>query len=368
VQRLLSMVVLAAVGGLGWLFFKGGGLSQLGDSPKVAPGFPAPNSAGPYHAPGDWSTDPISTATSGSVGSPGSQEAPIGSSPAATNQAASPANGPTIRIASFNIDDFGKNKASNLAIKQTLAAIVRCFDIIAIQEIRTDDDYLIPTFLQHINRPTQSGQPGRHFRHVISRRLGDTKAKEQFAYLFDADRIAIDMQSLYTIDDPDGLLDLEPLVATFGTRGVDPNAAFTFTLVTVHTNLARVPDELDALAEVYRVVRRSSQCEDDIILLGNFNTDDRHLNRLGKIPGIFPLITGVWTNTKQNQQLDNIIIHRPSTTEYTGRNGVLDIVRMWNLSEQQALQISDHFPVWAEFSINERDHAGRIASRRRQRR
>ncbi len=128
----------------------------------------------------------------------------------------------------------------------------------------------------------------------------------------------------------------------------------------------RVPEELDALAEVYRVVRRSSQGEDDIILLGDFNTNDQHLYRLGEIPGISPLIKGIWTNTEQNRQLDNMIIHRPSTTEYTGQSGVLDIIRQWNLSGRQALQVSDHFPIWAEFSIYERDSIGRIARRPKQ--
>ena len=31
---------------------------------------------------------------------------------------------------------------------------------------------------------------------------------------------------------------------------------------------------------------------------------------------------------------------------------------------EQALEVSDHFPVWAEFSAYERDYTGRIASRR----
>jgi hypothetical protein len=39
-------------------------------------------------------------------------------------------------------------------------------------------------------------------------------------------------------------------------------------------------------------------------------------------------------------------------------------MRNYNLNEQQALEISDHFPVWAEFSAYERDYAGRIANRR----
>jgi hypothetical protein len=101
-----------------------------------------------------------------------------------------------------------------------------------------------------------------------------------------------------------------------------------------------------------------------VILVGDFNADDRHLRRLGQLPGIFPTIAGVSTNTRQNAQYDNLILHQPSTTEYTGRSGVFDLMRNYNLNEQQSLEISDHFPVWAEFSAYERDYAGRIANRR----
>ena len=189
--------------------------------------------------------------------------------------------------------------------------------------------------------------------------------KEQYAFLFDTARVEVDRQSVYTVGDPDGLLQRDPLIATFRAKGVNPSEAFTFTLVNMHVDEDHAAEELDALAEVYRVVRRSSQGEDDILLLGDLATDDRNLHRLGKIPGIYPLIRGIWTNTEQNRQLDNLVIHRPSTTEYTGRCGVFDVMRRWNLSVQEALQVSDHFPVWAEFSAYERDYSGRIASRRR---
>jgi hypothetical protein len=38
-------------------------------------------------------------------------------------------------------------------------------------------------------------------------------------------------------------------------------------------------------------------------------------------------------------------------------------MREIGLNQSQAEQVSDHFPVWAEFSAYERDYAGRIASR-----
>ena len=36
---------------------------------------------------------------------------------------------------------------------------------------------------------------------------------------------------------------------------------------------------------------------------------------------------------------------------------------MHNLTQQQALQVSDHLPVWAEFSAYESAAPGRVASR-----
>jgi len=348
VQRLLSLVAVGAMGGLGWLFFKGGGLEQISLAPRAKPQAAAPY--GNYQTPGSWS---------GPTTAP--EEVPANIQPASSGQAGvGPSAGPSLRIASFNIQDFGGKKASKSYVMHTLADIVRLFDVVAVQEISTQDEYLIPNFIKLIN------QSGRRYDHVIGRRLGNTTQKEQYAYLFDAQRVEVDHQSVYTLGDPDNLLHREPLVATFRAREVEPDLAFTFTLVTIHTDPSPgvVEQELDALAEVYRVVRRSSRGEDDIILLGDFNADDRHLGRLGQLPGISPLIAGVWTNTRQNREYDNIIIHQPSTTEYAGRSGVFDVIRRYNLTQQQALEVSDHFPVWAEFSVYERDYAGRIASRR----
>ena len=100
-------------------------------------------------------------------------------------------------------------------------------------------------------------------------------------------------------------------------------------------------------------------------MLGDFNADDAHLGRLGQIPGITPLIRGVFTNTRQNRLYDNIIIHQPSTHRVRRPRGVFDVrAARSTLRSRQAEQVSDHFPVWAEFSVYERDYAGRIASRR----
>ncbi|MDZ4659859.1 MAG: endonuclease/exonuclease/phosphatase family protein [Bythopirellula sp.] len=349
VQRLLSLGTLGVIGYLSWLFLQGGGLGQMAVRPDVSAG----QQAAQYRSPGSWNGTTPPPATT-----PGYQ--PVSSDGAAIPPPGQPNSGPVIRIAAFNIQAFGNTKAAKQYVMVRLADIIRKFDIVAIQEIRSQNEYLIPNFVQLIN------QPGRRYDHVIGERLGRSNNKEQYVYIFDTERIAIDPLSVYTISDPDDLMHREPLVATFMTTGVDPDEAFTFTLVNVHTepNQPDLNRELDGLAEVYRVVRRSARQEDDVILLGDFNVDDRHLQRLGQLPGIFPLIAGVATNTRQDQQFDNIIIHQSSTTEYAGRSGVFDVMRNYNLNEAQALEISDHFPVWAEFSVYERDYAGRVANRR----
>ncbi|MCY2973351.1 MAG: hypothetical protein NTW52_01655 [Planctomycetota bacterium] len=54
------------------------------------------------------------------------------------------------------------------------------------------------------------------------------------------------------------------------------------------------------------------------------------------------------TNTRQNKAYDNILFHGPSNREFTGRWGVYDLAKSFRLTVEEALEISDHFPVWAE--------------------
>lgn len=101
-------------------------------------------------------------------------------------------------------------------------------------------------------------------------------------------------------------------------------------------------------------------------MLGDFNASDKRIrghHRLGKLPGVVPLVRDVFSNTRQNELYDNLVVHQPSSTEYAGRSGIFNFAQAFNLSPAEAEQVSDHFPVWAEFSAYERDYTGRIASR-----
>jgi endonuclease/exonuclease/phosphatase family metal-dependent hydrolase len=264
--------------------------------------------------------------------------------------------GPAIHIASFNIQVFGDTKASKPYVMATLAAIIQNFHVVAIQEIRTQDDKFIDNFLR-----TYVNANGRRYDRVVGPRLGRTRSTEQYAFLYDTAVVELNRSSVYTLNDPDDLLHREPLVAMFRTRA-PPEQAFTFTLVNIHTDPDETATELDALAQVYQVVRRTGASEDDVIILGDLNVDDQHLGALGRLQNMRAVVRNVPTNAAKNAQYDNIIVNQMATDEFTGRWGVYDIGRMHNLTPDQVQQVSDHLPVWAEFSAYEASAPGRVAS------
>ena len=253
----------------------------------------------------------------------------------------------TIRIAAFNIQVFGEAKINNPEVMPIVVEILKNFDLIAIQEIRAQQD-VCQALVQMLNRD------GRYrYDYVIGPRLGRSSSKEQYAYIFDMATVEVDRAQLYTVDDRNDLLHREPLVGWFRARGPQPHEAFTFTLVNVHTDPDEVDRELDVLDDVFLAVRDDQRQEDDVIMLGDFNAHNTKLGQLGQLPGLVCVVNNTHTNTRGDKQYDNILFNRTATTEFGGRGGVFDFLRQYNLTLEQALAVSDHLPVWAELSVYE---------------
>ena len=262
--------------------------------------------------------------------------------------------GETIRVAAFNIQVFGPSKAGKPKVMHALGRIIRQFDIVAIQEIRTQDRNLLYQLQDYVN------QDGGRYEIVAGPRLGRTVSKEQFAYIFDSNRIEMDRYQLYTVRDPEDVIHREPLVGWFRVLGPDPRQAFTFTLVNVHTDPDEVKQEVAALTYLFDEVRNDGRGEDDVIMLGDFNASSKQIAELGG-ESLTAAIQKM-TNTRGTKQYDNVLFDERATVEFKGRAGVFDFLREFNLTIDDALTISDHLPVWAEFSIYE-GGAGRLAQR-----
>lgn len=263
----------------------------------------------------------------------------------------------TIAVGSFNIQVFGQSKLEKPKVVEVLAQVVRRFDVIAIQELRAKEQDIIPRFLEQVNAD------GSRYDYIIGPRLGRTASKEQYVYLYDANRIEVLPGSVYSAEDPEDHLHREPLMATFRVRSDRSAKPFTFTLINVHTDPDEVQWELGALDDVFVSVQRDRIREDDVIMLGDFNADEYHLGQLGQLPGMSKVIAGQTTNTKGTESYDNMLFDRRNTVEYTGRSGVLNLREEYGLSMEDALEVSDHLPVWATFSATENAQTGTIATR-----
>ena len=103
----------------------------------------------------------------------------------------------TIKIATFNIQVFGKTKASKTAVMAELASIIRKYDIVAVQEIKNKSGNVPTQFLTEIN------SDGSAYTLVVSERSGlhpdDQGGQEQYAYY-------LNTETLHVIEDA-GLFD-----------------------------------------------------------------------------------------------------------------------------------------------------------------
>lgn len=264
----------------------------------------------------------------------------------------------TIKVASFNIQVFGTSKAQKPDVMKILADTVRRFDVVAIQELRTTDESVMRQFVDLINAE------GGTYEYVVGPRLGRSNSKEQYVFVFDASRVEIDPSSVITVEDPQDHLHREPLIARFQTKTAPLQHPFSFILVNIHTDPDETKTELDALGKVYQTVQKNGWREDDVILLGDLNVSHKKLGLLGKVPDITYTVHGEPTNTRGSKSYDNIVFTQTETSEYTGQSGILNLQTEYGLTAQQALKVSDHMPVWAEFTITENGASPRLASNR----
>lgn len=267
-----------------------------------------------------------------------------------------------VRIGTFNIQVFGQSKLEKPGVMDIIAEIASKFDVLAIQEIRSIDQNVMPRLVELVNAK------GYDFDFIIGPRQGRTTSKEQYAFLYKRNRIAVDDRFVYSVDDPDDLLHRPPLVARFQAIGPSTSQAFTFTLINIHTDPDEVHDELNVLDDVISAVRNDGSGEDDVILLGDLNADPDHMGDLAGIPEIMWIVSNEPTNVAGTKIYDNILFHRRATAEFTGVGGVVNFVDAFKLTRAQAEVVSDHLPVMAEFSIYEGVSPALASGRNRTRR
>lgn len=278
----------------------------------------------------------------------------------------------TIKIASWNIQNFGESKANNDAKMALIATILSQFDIIAVQEIsnlyelsdkgcpRNTDacpGHKNCNLLRNALKKYLSGKEGRDYDFIFSPYVKD----ERYLFIYDKNKItALDSGQLAIDegDDPDipicdshskGDMMRQPFFVTFNAGDFD------FTLVTAHTSPSRNLKELKALHGFYCEIQNMDANQNDVILLGDLNADCDYLSETKKIDLRKPEYIWVIDNARDttvgstNCAYDRIIFTQATKEDYTGKWGVFRFDEYYDLGKKTALKLSDHYPVWAEF-------------------
>ena len=262
----------------------------------------------------------------------------------------------TMSLATFSIQDFGTAKAQDAGILSVLASVISRVDIVAIQGISSD-----PGGIKLLMEKLEAS--GGQFGSQVSPPVGRDGDMQCFAFIWDKARIQLTPGSVFVVQDPTDRMHFEPMVGSFETRfgAVGGRSPFRFTLINAHANPSDVragssTNEMNVLDDVFQSVRQfgyPKTGEEDCILLGNLGVTTAGLDELGKVPNLVSIGGDCLTDTMQTRTLDHILFDQTTTREYTGRFGLVDLQRQFGITQEQALMVSDHLMLWAEFSVYE---------------
>ncbi len=163
------------------------------------------------------------------------------------------ANLTTIRIAAWNLQVFGQDKASNATLMASYAGIMKKYDIIVVQEIRDASGTAFPKLC--------SLMPG--YGCNVSERTGRTSSKEQYGIIYKNAEL-VKTTDLHELQEE---FERPPFLATF------KSGNWTFTLAALHAK----PE--DAGAEIANLEGQLLAASGDLVVLGDLNADCSYYDR-----------------------------------------------------------------------------------------
>lgn len=268
--------------------------------------------------------------------------------PGGANQTA----GRPLMVGSFNIQRFGNSKFAKETVLNQLMEVTYPFDVLAIQEVVSQQEAVVQNFVEKLNTKYNA-----KFNYVVGPFVGRTTYKERAAFIYDTSRVKL-VEQPFIVADPEDKLHREPLVARFQVRDELSPTPFTFVLANVHLDPDAGAAELDHVSDLLNAFGSMFQGkEDDFLVLGDFNLSPEKMFKETKFsarPEWKPVLDNqVMTNTRKDQAYDNILYQAQNTQEFMRRQGVIDLQARFRISLEEALEISDHLPIWAAFALSE---------------
>lgn len=246
------------------------------------------------------------------------------------------------KLLSWNLENFGKSKSNNEI--SFIANTLRDFDIVAIQEVVAGDGgaQAVARLADELNRK------GSKWDYTISDPTSSSAYKtERYAFIWKTNRVKkigkAWLELKYHLE-----IDREPYFCTFQYENKQ------FTVANFHAITKKMQPETEIK---YFKFLPSEYPNLNLIFVGDFNCPQSHtvFNPLRKM-GYLPTLVNQKTSLKKEcvngdclaSEFDNIFYN----TKITKLNSaILAFYKNFN-SLKEARMISDHIPIWFEFSVN----------------
>ncbi|ELV10461.1 Deoxyribonuclease gamma [Tupaia chinensis] len=229
-----------------------------------------------------------------------------------------------LRICSFNVRSFGESKRENHGAMDVIVKVIKRCDVILLMEIKDSNNMICPMLMEKLN--------------------GEKLVSVKKSYCYP--------------DDEDGdVFSREPFVVWFQS----PHTAVKdFVIVPLHTTPETSVREIDKLADVYMDLKHRWNAE-NFIFMGDFNAGCSYVPkkawkniRLRTDPRFVWLIGDQEDTTVKKSTTcayDRIVLRGQEIVNSVvpNSNGVFDFQKAYKLTEERALNVSDHFPV--EFKL-----------------
>lgn len=260
------------------------------------------------------------------------------------------------RICAFNAQRLTLAKVAREHVMDTLVRILARCDIMVLQEVVDSTGSAISLLLRELNRFDGSGP----YSVLSSPLLGRSTYMEKYVYIYRSHKTQV--LDSYVYSDVDDLFAREPFVAQFS---LPSKVLPRLVLVPLHTTPKAVGEELNALYDVFLDVSQHWKIK-DMILLGDFNADCTSLpkKRLGELmlrtqAGFYWAIAdGEDTTVRDTTHCayDRIVLHGERCQSLLHTASTFDFPRHFRLTEEEALNISDHYPVEVELKLSQAAH------------
>ncbi len=261
----------------------------------------------------------------------------------------------TIKIATFNMQIFGKTKLRRPHTLTVLSEIASNFDIIALQEIGSNRSSASEETCNEILRVFVS-----RINSIVKDDLYSYICGNQYAIIYRTDKVKVNDYALYSGTES---FSYTPLTANFNTIKKGDN--FDFTIITVHTSPKLAEEEITSLKTAIDEIRELYS-EPDVICLGDFNADGSYYDEGDKewLSGFDPelYITGIpnscdTTVALSDNTYDRIQMTMSLKSDFTGESGVFRFGGIYDITECEGgrttagteKSVSDHYPVWCEY-------------------